>query len=144
MKNYIIIFLFILSIIACGQATPKEWQEKIATNTYGYTISYFQFIDNNKRYTYREVGETDKSFCMINKTFVYQVAYINNQYYIKKMKNKTGNIADDLIPAGDTITEGSTVLLELEKNKVKETIKKIDSVISTKAIELLTDAENEK
>lgn len=144
MKNYIIIFLFILSIIACGQSTQKEWQEKIATNTYGYTISYFQFIDNNKRYTYREVGEADKSFCMINKTFVYQVAYINNQYYIKKMKNKTGNIDDDLIPAGDTITEGLTVLLELKKNKVKETIKKIDSVISTKAIELLTDAENEK
>lgn len=142
MKNYIIIFLFILSIIACGQTNTKdtkEWQEKIATNNAGYTIKYFQFIDGDARYTYREI-DGNGSFCMIEKDFVYSIISYNNEYLIEKQENITGNIDDDLIPAGDTVSKGLSVLLELENKNIKNKISQNKSVISSKVLKLLKEA----
>lgn len=144
MKKYLL-FLVLLSIIACNSSSNNAnltWKEKTVKNNYGATISYFQFIDKDTRYTYREVENSGNSFCLINKEFVYQVAYIYDEYIVKKSKNKTGNIDDDLIPAGELIKEDLSVLLELEKMEVKDKLNKVESVISTKALELITEAEN--
>lgn len=142
MKKYLV--FLVLLIIACNSSSNNSnltWKEKTVKNDYGATISYFQFIDKDTRYTYREV-ESGNSFCLINKDFVYQIAYIYDEYIIKQSKNKTGNIDDDLIPAGELVKEDLSVLLELEKMGVKDKLNEVESVISTKALELITEAEN--
>lgn len=136
-KLFYFYIIFALSIVACGSGTI--WSEREVKNSAGYTIKYFQFIDGDARYTYREI-DGNGSFCMIEKDFVYSIISYNDEYLIEKQENITGNIDDDLIPAGDTVGEGLSVLLELENKNIKNKISQNKSVISTKVLRLLKEA----
>lgn len=137
MRHYIFYLVLIFSLLACGSETG--WSEREVKNNAGYTIKYFQFIDGDARYTYREI-DGNGSFCMIEKDFVYSIISYNNEYLIEKQENITGNIDDDLIPAGDTVSEGLSVLLELENKNIKNKISQNKSVISSKVLKLLKEA----
>ncbi len=135
MKKIIVIFIAIL----LSTLNAQTWNVKTRN---GNMISYFWFIENNKRYIYSEIADYNKIFCVIDKNFIYSVIIFHNQYIAIKQKNTTGNIDDDLIPAGELVKEDLSVLLELEKMGVKDKLNEVESVISTKALELITEAEN--
>lgn len=135
MKKIIVIFIAIL----LSTLNAQTWNVKTQN---GNIISYFWFIENNKRYIYREIADYDKIFCVIDKNFIYSVIIFHDKYVAIKQKNTTGNIDDDLIPAGELVKEDLSVLLELEKMGVKDKLKKSKSVISTKALELIRKVEN--
>lgn len=135
MKKIIVIFIAIL----LSTLNAQTWNVKTRN---GNIISYFWFIENNKRYIYSEIADYDKIFCVIDKNFIYSVIIFHNQYIAIKQKNTTGNIDDDIIHAGELVKEDLLVLLELEKIGVKDKFKKSKSAISTKALELITKVEN--
>lgn len=135
MKKIIVIFIAIL----LSTLNAQTWNVKTRN---GNMISYFWFIENNKRYIYSEIADYDKIFCVIDKNFIYSVIIFHNQYIAIKQKNTTGNIDDDIIHAGELVKEDLLVLLELEKIGVKDKLKKSKSAISTKALELITKVEN--